>query len=509
MREPGVSGPLPPGMIDVHPDAEPNSAVRAARAQSVFGVSVVGGLMILVVAASWVVAPSTAGPGLAVLTVGLGVAAVFFGVNSPVLAVVLLLFAMFLRFPLKTLGLPVEPRILAFFGVVGAVAIAVARGVSRLPKFGPVEVAMALYVIWNIGSAIAPHAYPMSDPRTGVADAAHTFILIGTVIPFTLYLVARFVFDRESTVRTLLWMVIAFAGYSTAVSILQFHAPALVWPRYIVELPPETGWVGRAGGVFSQPVVNGLVIVIGFAIALALAHQPRTPRWQQLMLSLFAVASLYAIFLTHTRVVWLVFSIMLVLGAVLLPRSRPSFVATILTVGFAIGLNWGAFTSADRSAGGVASPFELSDRLNTIATSWWAVQERPVAGWGIGRFTHVNTYHHQQWSTEVEWRHGYGISSHLNELGIAVELGLVGLGLWLAVLFLVGRRLIRAVAHLPRDGLCGRDLAVVALIAYISLIVTGLTVDLRFFDFANALVMLMVGTAVGYADRHSVEVRGQ
>lgn len=509
MREPGASGPLPPGMIDIHPGAGSTCAARGARAQSVFGVSVVGGLTILVVAASWVVAPSTAGPGLALLAVGLGVAAVFFGLNSSVLAVVLLLVAMFIRYPLKTLGLPVEPRTLAFFGVVGAAAVAVARGVSRVPKLGPVEVAMVLYVIWNIGSAIAPHVYPIGDPRTGVADVAHTFILIGTVIPFTLYLVARFVFDRESTVRILLWAVIAFAGYSTAVSIGQFHAPALVWPRYIVEQAPENGWVGRASGVFSQPVVNGLVIVIGFAIALVLAHQPRTPWWQRLVLSLFAVTSLYAIFLTHTRVVWLDFVIMLVVGAGLLPRSRASFVATILTVVFAIGLNWGTFTSADRSAGGVGSLDELSDRLNTMATSWWAMQERPVAGWGIGRFAYVNTYHHQQWSTEVEWRRGYGLASHFNELGIAVELGLVGLALWLAVLFLVGRRLIRAVSNLPRDGLYGRDLAVVALIAFIALLATGLTVDLRFFDFSSALVMLLVGTAVGYADRHSVEIRGQ
>ncbi|MCA1704456.1 MAG: O-antigen ligase family protein, partial [Actinobacteria bacterium] len=83
------------------------------------------------------------------------------------------------------------------------------------------------------------------------------------------------------------------------------------------------------------------------------------------------------------------------------------------------------------------------------------------------------------------------------------------LGLWLAVLFLVGRRLIHAVTNLPRDGLCGPDLAVVALIAYISLIVTGLTVDVRFFDFANALVMLLIGAAIGYVDRHGEEVRRQ
>ena len=506
--EPGFSGPLPPEMIGSYSGTRSATVAGAAWMRSKVRVSVVVALAILVIAAPWA-APNAVGPGLTLLAVGLGVAAVFFGLSSPVLAVVLLLVTMFLRIPLQSLGLPVEPRMLAFVGVVGAAAVAVLRGASRVPKLGVVEAAMVIYVIWNIGSAITPHVYPIGDPRTGVADAAHTFILIGTVIPFTLYLVARFVFDREWTVRILLWTVIAFAGYSAAVSILQFHAPALVWPRYILESPPDTGWIGRASGVFNQPVVNGLIIVIGFAIVLVLTHQQRTPPWQRLILLLFAVASLYAIFLTHTRVVWLDFAIMLLLGAVLLPRSRISFVATILGVGFVIGVNWGTFTSTDRSVGGVGSPDELSDRLNMIATSVWAVQEQPLVGWGIGRFAHVNTYHHKQWSTDVEWRHGYGLSSHLNELGIAVELGLVGLVLWLAVLFLVGRRLFGAVSNLPHDGLCGRDLAVIALIAFIALIAAGLTVDLRFFDFANALVMLLVGTAVGYADQYSVEVRGQ
>jgi O-antigen ligase len=501
VREPGHASPLlPPAVAPQTTSA--NRTGNLARAWSVFRMGVVGGLVILVVPASWVVAPSTVGPGLAVAAVGLGLALVWCGLNNAVLAVMLLLVTMFLREPLKNLGLPAEPRMLAFLGVVGAAAIAVTRGARRAPKIGPVEVAMALYLVWNIGSAITPHTYPTGDPATGIVDSTFHFILIATVIPFTLYLVGRSVFDRESVVRTLLWAVIAFAGYSTFVSIAQFHAPGLVWPS--VELPANSGWANRAIGVFGQPVINGLVIVIGFAIALAVAHQPQTPRWQRLLLSLFTLTSLYAIYLTHTRVVWLAFATTLVLGAVLIPRCRTSFIGLILAVGFVVGLSWGTFTSNDRSAGGVGSPDEVSDRLNGITTSLWAVQKQPVAGWGIDRFTSVNTYHHQQWSTEVEWRHGYGESSHLNEFGIAAELGLVGLALWLTVLFLVGRRLIQTVSRLPRDGLCGRDLAVVALIAFVSLIITGLTVDLRFFDFANALVMLLVGTAVGYADRKVV-----
>lgn len=501
MRESGVVGPLPPPAVD-NLSISADRASNPARARSVFLTSTVGGLAILIVVASWMLAPSAVGPGLAVLAVGLGVVVALCGLNSPVLAVTLLLVTMFFREPLKNLGLPFEPRMFVFVGVVGAVAIAVARGATRLPKADPVGVAMALYLIWNIGSAIMPHAYPTGDPRTGIEDSTFHLVLAPTVIPFTLYLVGRVVFDRESRVRTLLWMAIAFAGYSTFHSIAQFYAPGLSWPS--AELPVGSGWADRAVGVFAQPVINGLIIIIGFAITLYLIHQLHTPLWQRTLLSLFAAISLYAIFLTHTRVVWLAFAIMLVFGAVLLPSSRVSFLATIMTAVFAIGLGWQTFISADRSAGGIGSSDEVGDRQNMIATALWAVQKRPVAGWGIGRFTYVNTYNHQQWSPEVAWKRGYGISSHFNELGIAAELGLVGLVLWLAVLFLIGGRLIQAVSKLPRDGLCGRDLAVVALIAFISLIVTGTTVDLRFFDFTNTLVMLLVGTAVGCADRQVV-----
>ena len=70
-------------------------------------------------------------------------------------------------------------------------------------------------------------------------------------------------------------------------------------------------------------------------------------------------------------------------------------------------------------------------------------------GWGIGRFAAVNTYHHQQYSPEVPWQRGFGISSHLDALGILVELGIIGLALWIVVLVLIYSRLVRATRQLP------------------------------------------------------------
>ncbi|MGQ0773800.1 MAG: O-antigen ligase family protein [Pseudonocardiales bacterium] len=448
---------------------------------------------------------SPADVGLAIIVLAVGTALVFAGLGSPTFAVALLLVATFLRLALPQVGLPIDPFVLAFVGVIGAAVLAIARRVNELPRLGAVEAVMVLYLTWNIVSAIMPHTYPATVPSTGENFTVWRFILTGTLLPFVLYVVGRFVFDRESSVRRLLWIVLALAGYSAAVSVAQFTGPtALVWPRYIVEGPL---WPGRAAGVLDQPVQNGLLLVLGFVIALFLASQVSEPTWRRVLAAAVAVASIPALYLTHTRAVWLVFGLVLVAGSLWARNFRAGFVATLVAVCLAIGAGWSTFTSDDRARGGVGSVSEIDDRLNTAATSIWAVGEKPVAGWGIGRFNQLNTYHHKQWSPGIDWERGYGISSHHNELGIAAELGLVGLVLWLTVLALVLWRLVHAVRVLPPDGICGRGLAVVALLAVLSWLAIGATVELRFFEFSNGLVLLLAGVAVGCAER--VRMTGQ
>ncbi|MCA1706606.1 MAG: O-antigen ligase family protein [Actinobacteria bacterium] len=442
------------------------------------------------------VGPSNLGMGILLAAVGMAV--VLIGLASSVLAVLVLLLATFLRLALPVPFLPVDLYVLAFPWVLASAAIGIMRRVNRLPQLGAVEAAMVLYLVWNIGSVIVPHTYSATAPISGGEYNVWFFVVSGTMIPFVLYGVGRFVFDREPALRRLLWFVLGLATYSAAVSVMQFHGPtALVWPRFIVEDP---NWNSRAVGVVNQPVENGLVLIIGFVVALHLAHQSPDRPYHKAGAYVVAATTVYAIYLTHTRVIWLAFGIVLIAGAVLARHLRLGFLTGLGTVVLAIGVGWSDFISADREAGGVASPGEVEDRLNSLATSIWAVQEKPLAGWGIGRFVTVNTYHHQQWSPDIEWIRGYGAASHFNEFGIAAELGLVGLGLWLAVLVLVFRRLVMAVRLLPQ-GTAGSGLAIFALLAFIVWLVAGATVDLRFLVFANALVMLLVGIAVGYADR--------
>jgi O-antigen ligase len=361
---------------------------------------------------------------------------------------------------------------------------------------------MGLYVMWNVYSVVAPHKYAAGSPLFTETFSVPRYIVIGTVIPFALYIVGRYTFDRRAAVQVLLWTILTLAAYAAAVSIMPFTGLSdWVWPRYIV-MHEIRGWTGRAVGIFNQPVVNGMVLTLGFAIAMLLVSRRSEPTWRRSLALVVAAACGCGIYLTYTRASWLSAVCVLIIGAVLAKGFRRGFVAVLCAVVAIVVVNWSTFTSADRQAGGVASPGEVEARLNVNRTALWAAAREPLEGWGIGRFRVLNLYHHQQWSQSVPWREGFGEAAHENELGILAELGAIGLLAWICVMALVAYRLWNAYKTLPDDDLCGKPLAVVAIMAMGILVSTGLTVDLRYFDFPTAAIFLLVGITIGWSDRN-------
>lgn len=429
------------------------------------------------------------------------------GVTAPVVAALTMLTFTFLHVGLNR-ELPNNFFVFLFAAVALATAVWMYRTSVRLRGIGAVEYALAAYLVWNIYSMLAPHKYAAGDPLTGQVFSVPRFIMTGVVIPFAMYVIGRYAFERQIAVRVLLWLTVVFAAYSAAVSIMQFTGPkAWVWPRFIVDgslTPGVDTWADRALGVFNQPVVNGLIMTIGVAVAMLLASRRSEPVLLRLVALTSAIACGFGIYLTHTRAVWLAAAVMLVLGALLARGFRKGFIVAQVIVAAVILANWTAFTSDDRQAGGIGSASEVDDRLNIIQTGLWAAGQKPLVGWGIQRFQVVNTYHHQQWAPEIPWKNGYGIVSHTNEIGIVAELGLIGLALWVIVLGMIVYKLSVAYRTLSDGDLCGKPLAVIAIIAFAVLFCSGLTVDLRLFDFPTALVFLLVGSAIGWSDRNRV-----
>jgi O-antigen ligase len=456
----------------------------------------VGGVAVVAVLGLAVAAPGEVGMLLAALAVGAGVFLV--ALNNPLLALLLVVVSSFLRTAQKEF-VSIEALTPAFYAMILALALAVARRAKEMPRLGVTEWLMTAYLVWNIFSMLLPHEYEAIDPVTGASVDTWRWIFSGVLLPLVTYVVAKSVLDDERSVRWLLWTTVAMATYSAWVSIMQFHGPDwAVWPSYIVDAP---NWKGRANGVFNQPVVNGLILVIGFVVCLFLASRPGTKRW--LRWGLWGLAGLmaYSVYLTHTRAALLALVVVVGLGIVFAAGWRRAFVVCGLGGLAAVAANASRFFSSDRSSGGIASSNEVYDRLNIMATSLRAVGEHPFVGIGIGRFQIYNTYEHVTWSQEFDWNRGLGIISHENELGIAAELGIPGVLLYLAILVMVFWTMWRALHDLPRDTFLGAPLALVGGMAMVVLVVNGITVDLRILDFASMLPFLYAGMVAGQLDR--------
>ena len=424
--------------------------------------------------------------------------------TPPIVLTLLMVVILFLHFPLQD-ALPNKIFVILLGLEIVTAAVWIDTSRTRLLEIGTLEVVMGLYLLWNLVSMLTPHKYPAVDPLSSEISAPR-LIMTGTLIPFIMYAIGRYTFDRAAAVRVLLWTTMALAAYSAWVSIAPITGLAeLVWPRFLVDgsLPPDKTWIGRAVGVFNQPVVNGLILALGVAVAIPFASKRSgETTWRRWLAFFIAIACGYGLFLTHTRIAWLSGVVVLVIGVLLAKQYRAGYIAALSITATIVAVNWSVFTSSDRAAGGVTSQTEVHDRLNMIQTAIWAFNEKPISGWGIGRFVMVNTYHHQQWSPDIPWQRGYSISPHENELGILAELGVIGLALWIAVLLLLAYRLWDAYRTLPDRGLWGKPLALIAIAAFAILVCTGWTVDLRRHNFPNAVVFLLVGTAIGWSDRY-------
>ena len=440
--------------------------------------------------------PSDVGILLAALAVGAGVG--LLALSNPLLALLLVFVSSFLRTAQKEF-VSMEALTPAFYAMVLALALAVAQRSKQMPRLGVIEWLMTVYVVWNVLSMWLPHEYEAIDPVTGASVDVWRWIFSGVLLPIVVYIVAKSVLDDERSVRYLLWTTVAMGAYSAWVSILQFHGPkSLVWPSYIVDSP---NWKGRANGVFNQPVVNGMILVIAFVVCLFLASRPDTKKWMRWGLWASPAILAYSVYLTHTRAALLALVVVVGLGIVFAAGWRRAFVVSGLLGLAAVGANASTFFSSDRSAGGVGSSNEVYDRLNIMATSHAGDRRAPVrrasASAASRSTTPTSTSRGRRRSTGTA---GSASSRTRTSWGSAPSSASRACCMWLAIL--VDDRSGRCggrMHELPRDTFLGAPLALVGGMAMTILVVNGITVDLRVLDFASMIPFLLRGHGRGPA----------
>jgi O-Antigen ligase len=399
---------------------------------------------------------------------------------------------------------------LAFVALVGAWLANVATGRQELGRFGLPEALMLAFLALNVASAVALHELPALSPEVtlhATGDEPFSFVQAiqrGVLFPFAMYVLGRELLTDRARVIRFLWFLTGVGIYLGLTNVFTDRGPhSLVFPKVI--LNPSVGLQAegedRARGIFLNGAPTGTLLAIAFVAAAYLASQ-RGVRWRWVAVAALPV-TLAGIYFTRTRAPILAALAVLLLGALLWRGSRRWFTIALALVAVLAIANLSTLTSSNRAAGGVGSAREIQDRQNIAATGFWAVGEKPVFGWGLGRYGILNTWDHRSWPG-VDWNRGYGDIGHDTELSIAVELGLFGLALWLAVLASIVLATRRAWRSLPRAGLISRQLVLAFWIAGAAWFINESFIDMRLFPAVTGAVFAWAGMCVGLADRTAV-----
>jgi O-antigen ligase len=264
------------------------------------------------------------------------------------------------------------------------------------------------------------------------------------LVPFTLFHLARLVFDEESSLRRFEVFALAVLAYLsfTAIAFL-VGAKELIFPRFILD--PSLGHhVDRARGPLLQAVANGVSLNL---LGLLAFHSFRRGQFRGLKAGLLLASVPVAILATMTRAVWLSFA-----GTLFVLTAR---------------LRRGLFWRAAVGLGLIASAWLLCvlfcpDLENTLAerfeergpvdfreavyTGGWAMfLERPITGWGINQMPAELARHVSGYKEKVLYPHN-------TYLELLVEHGVAGLALYVWLMWELWRLRRGRVPWVERDG---------------------------------------------------------
>jgi hypothetical protein len=205
-----------------------------------------------------------------------------------------------------------------------------------------------------------------------------------------------------------------------------------------------------------------------------------------------------AVFFTLTRSVYLCFLITL---ATLLFSYRTSFpkwkilalpLAVVMVLTF---VNLPKLASSNRRAGGVYEVNEVLIRQSLIKRSLIMVADNPVFGVGLAQFIPASVAKYKGLVPIAETPTEQ--TQHFQLLGMAVELGLVGLFVYLSIIFVFFKRVYSLFIGLPRTGFIDSNLALLIGLSLVVYMVNNIFIDPSFQLFPNVVFFTFGGLADG------------
>jgi putative inorganic carbon (HCO3(-)) transporter len=331
----------------------------------------------------------------------------------------------------QQLGIPgilAPDRLLIAATIVLVVFRAVTGRGDPLPQLRPVHYVLALAVLWAVASALVSHTLFDRASLLKIVEAYGVF-------PFLIFYLAPIIYTTPRRRQWLLGSLVVLGAYLGLTVLFEMAGPhSLVWPKYILD--PNYGiHVGRGRGPFADAVANGFGLYV-----CALAASIAVTQWRgraKAAAGAVAVLCFVGTLLTLERSVWTGAGVATVvtlisfarLRRVALPVIFGGATAVLLALVLIPGLSAKVSTRASDQG-------PVWDRENLSVAALNMVSARPLLGFGWSRFeADSGPYFRQSQNYPLT---ATNIDIHNYFLTYAVELGLLGLLIWLTGLLMGG-----------------------------------------------------------------------
>jgi O-antigen ligase len=341
---------------------------------------------------------------------------------------------------------------------------------SREVRLTAIDYFPAAFLAYSLISLVVTSTALQSTPKL-----VYTTIMLGPVVYYFLRVGpgARVALPKLAVTLVLSAMVqgvLALVNYGTGWGL---------WNDTVWRGASDTDFA-RAVGTLSNPAVLGMVLGIAIVTAVALLSWGGPARFRRLAVWAL-VLCVPALFATLTRgpmvATALAVALILVLG-----RWRFVTIGGIAVLLVALVALFPSIRETDLYQERFADAQTLSHREAIQEWSLKLAAEKPIFGWGKGSFNEVkNAAQFDIQGANIQLVLQF--TSHNTYLTALVELGVVGVALFalpFVVLFVSGLLALR------RDT-PDRWLVASALASLMVIVVTALTIDLRFFSFAQVL----------------------
>ncbi|HEV3006495.1 MAG TPA: O-antigen ligase family protein [Pirellulales bacterium] len=262
------------------------------------------------------------------------------------------------------------------------------------------------------------------------------------LMPLGLYWVARQSRVTEAALKTIFGCLAIFGLYLAVTAVAETRqAWWLVYPKYIAS-SAEVNFFGRGRGPLMNPVANGLAMTVCLAGTLML--WPRVGRRGQLAIMAATLVFGLGIYATLTRCVWIgALAALLIVVALAMPRAwrAPLMVGTLLIATGLGASQWERIAAFKRDQALSDADALESVRLRPIlaVVAWNMFLDRPLAGCGFGHYRDESVNFLADRSTDLPLEKARRYVQHNTFLSLLAETGLVGAGLFIALLIVWGR----------------------------------------------------------------------